>query len=129
MFLRFDLTKDFYFSYTYDLTNSLQYNMSRRRDQQEVAGVTAPPYNDMFVWNHHLLGPLKDVSTSAVNYWLTPIIHGSFVQNSTQNASATSKSLALPHASPLSQKLMHSVAICNSRLLHVDLGYLPEHAF
>lgn len=79
LFSRFNLTKDFYFSYTYDLTNNLQYNMTRKQSESNVF----PPYNDMFVWNHYLLEPLLNLAKSDHNMWLCPIIHGSFVQHST----------------------------------------------
>jgi hypothetical protein len=47
-----DLTKDFYFSYTYDLTHTLQYNLCNNN-----AGGNGD-YNSKFVWNHFLLGSL-----------------------------------------------------------------------
>lgn len=79
LFLRFDLTKDFYFSYTYDLSNNLQYNMTRTYERPIF-----PPYNEMFVWNHYLMEPLHNsMKTPDYNQWLCPIIHGSFIQHST----------------------------------------------
>ena len=45
-----DLTKDFYFSYSYDLTHSLQHNFLMTEDKKK----SYPPYpaQEMFEWNH-----------------------------------------------------------------------------
>ncbi|KAK5131622.1 hypothetical protein LTR08_000809 [Meristemomyces frigidus] len=71
-----DLTKSFYFSYSYDITHSLQTNMIRQRQALHHGKQTADPdYNAMFVWNHHLLKP----ALSALKHpfdWCLPIIHG-----------------------------------------------------
>jgi len=48
LFFGMDLS-DFCFSYTYDLTHSLQHNITSQ---------SAPQYDDRFVWNHFLLQPL-----------------------------------------------------------------------
>ena len=72
-----DLSRSFYFSYSYDITRTLQHNIMReRRALQE--GLPEPlqyDYNDMFVWNHHLLAPAKKAMTSPYD-WCVPIIHG-----------------------------------------------------
>jgi hypothetical protein len=72
-----DLTRSFYYSYSYDMTRTLQYNIIKERD----ALVNGRPFscdddfNDMFVWNHHLLQPA--VKTLHTPYdWCRPIIHG-----------------------------------------------------
>ncbi|KAF2188095.1 hypothetical protein K469DRAFT_724694 [Zopfia rhizophila CBS 207.26] len=44
-----DLTRSFYFSYSYNITRSLQQNIIRERQD----------FQDMFVWNHYLLGPAR----------------------------------------------------------------------
>jgi hypothetical protein len=72
-----DLSRSFYFSYSYDITNTLQHNISRERQaltDKSRAG-HLPDYNDMFIWNHYLLKP----STTALQNtydWCLPIIHG-----------------------------------------------------
>ncbi len=64
-----DITKTFYFSYAYDLTNTLQFNMLRG-DQTGSA-----TYNEMFVWNHHMLKkPIEKLGMGSG--WCLPIIHG-----------------------------------------------------
>ena len=68
-----DLTKDFYFSYSYDVTRTLQRNY--------FAPFEDNSHEEAFVWNHHLLSefeallPLEDRQ-----YWIVPVIHGYFEQ-------------------------------------------------
>ncbi|KAJ3012423.1 UNVERIFIED_CONTAM: phosphatidylinositol-3,5-bisphosphate 5-phosphatase [Siphonaria sp. JEL0065] len=63
-FCQVDLTKNFYFSYTYDITNSLQQNMT----------CSSPKVNTMFIWNHFLLQ--NGFQTLDNNPWCLPIIFG-----------------------------------------------------
>ncbi|CAB4378561.1 unnamed protein product [Rhizophagus irregularis] len=74
IFNNVDLTKNFYFSYTYDITHTLQHNMTRPPSRRNFS------YNEMFVWNSYLLEngfrSLKNNSD-----WILPIIHG-FVDQS-----------------------------------------------
>ncbi|RKP40069.1 SacI homology domain-containing protein [Dimargaris cristalligena] len=74
LFHSVDLTKNFYFSYTYDITHSLQYNMTHRNEEHSFA------YNDMFVWNHYLLQTGFE-SLRSNSDWILPIIYG-FVNQS-----------------------------------------------
>ena len=94
LFSAMDLTRDFYFSYSYDLTNTLQANMAHaraagtsgsrpegvdaapppagappppRRPRPFAAAVASLPPRDKFVWNHHLAyGLFRCVSTPQV---------------------------------------------------------------
>ena len=72
-----DLTQSFYFSYSYDLTQTLQKNIQRQR-YALVAGF-ASQFSDerhtMFVWNHHLLSPVVARLHNPYE-WCIPIIHG-----------------------------------------------------
>lgn len=85
IFKYLDLGKTFYFSYSYDITNTLQTNFMRFKEQsttiespsdsnarQNVDGVL---HNDRFVWNQVLLKPLENQEI-AINEWFQPIIHG-----------------------------------------------------
>lgn len=78
-FTSIDLTKTFYYSYTYDLTNTLQTNMLRYKTKSlglvddDLAHSFA--YNDRFVWNSHLLEPVLATFDRAYD-WFLPIIHG-----------------------------------------------------
>ncbi|CCK72619.1 phosphatidylinositol-3,5-bisphosphate 5-phosphatase KNAG_0K02560 [Huiozyma naganishii CBS 8797] len=79
-FSSLDLTKTFYFSYTYDITNTLQTNMLREKlravDRSDISipsGISS--YNEMFMWNNNLLSPLFNCF-DAVHDWFQCIIHG-----------------------------------------------------
>lgn len=71
-----DLTKSFYFSYSYNITRTLQHNIMREREAlNRGERQSTPDFNDMFVWNHHLLEPAMQ-SVKNVYDWCIPIIHG-----------------------------------------------------
>ena len=72
-----DLSRSFYFSYSYDITHTLQLNICRER-RTLLGGPPASPngsFNDMFIWNHHLLEPAARVLKNLYD-WCLPIIHG-----------------------------------------------------
>jgi phosphatidylinositol 3,5-bisphosphate 5-phosphatase len=76
-----DISKTFYFSYSYDITRTLQSNILRQRqlfDQGEWYGSTSDgvSYNDMFVWNHFLLKAAGEGKDKEIAAWCVPIIHG-----------------------------------------------------
>lgn len=68
VFCSVDLTKNFYYSYTYDLTHTLQFNMLNSGCYSK--------FNDMFVWNHYLLETGFTQGVSKDSPWILPIIHG-----------------------------------------------------
>ena len=77
-----DLTRSFYFCYSYDITNSLQRNISRNREAlQSGSGPPTFDLNEMFIWNHYLLQPAFN-ALERVYDWCLPIIHG-FVDQAT----------------------------------------------
>lgn len=72
-----DLTRSFYFSYSYDITRTLQHNIMRERQalQDGLAEPLRRDHNEMFVWNHHLLEP----ATAALHNpydWCLSVVHG-----------------------------------------------------
>jgi hypothetical protein len=69
IFTELDLSKDFYFSYTYDLANTLQHNMMDSEHED---------HKSMFEWNSFLLKPLFEQVSDRM--WMLPIIHGYFAQ-------------------------------------------------
>jgi phosphatidylinositol 3,5-bisphosphate 5-phosphatase len=76
-----DISKTFYFSYSYDITRTLQSNILRQRqlfDQGKWYGSTSDgvSYNDMFVWNHFLLKAAGEGKEKEIAGWCVPIIHG-----------------------------------------------------
>ena len=73
-----DLSRSFYFSYSYDITRTLQCNLIRARTVQKDgtdAQTLNSSYNEMFVWNRHLLEP-ADVALKGTSDWCLPIVHG-----------------------------------------------------
>ncbi|KAK0722162.1 SacI homology domain-containing protein, partial [Lasiosphaeria miniovina] len=72
-----DLTRSFYYSYSYDITRTLQYNITRER----AALVNGHPcsfeddFNSMFIWNNYLLQPVAKAIKAPYD-WCRPIIHG-----------------------------------------------------
>ncbi|KAG0319364.1 phosphatidylinositol-3,5-bisphosphate 5-phosphatase [Dissophora globulifera] len=73
MFQMVDLSKNFYFSYSYDITRTLQWNMTR---SHQVEG-----RNRMFVWNQYLLENAFGQQMGIENQWALPIMYG-FVDQS-----------------------------------------------
>ncbi|TIA99509.1 hypothetical protein E3P96_02910 [Wallemia ichthyophaga] len=74
-FKQVDLSKNFYFSYSYDLTCSLQSNLTSNLPFNFFH------FNDRFIWNHHLLTPILNPNHLPKSSWILPIIHG-FVDQS-----------------------------------------------
>jgi len=72
-----DLTRSFYYSYSYDTTRTLQYNIIRERNALIKGEVPThdDDFNPMFVWNHHLLQPAAKTLNTPYD-WCRPIIHG-----------------------------------------------------
>ncbi|MCJ1409301.1 phosphatidylinositol-3,5-bisphosphate 5-phosphatase [Ptychographa xylographoides] len=72
-----DLSRSFYFSYSYDVTNTLQVNIchERRNLSQDPPQLPRINFNDMFIWNHHLLEPAAKVLRNTYD-WCLPIMHG-----------------------------------------------------
>ena len=72
-----DLSRSFYFSYSYDITHTLQHNILRERQsmQQGDAGLSPKHWNSMFVWNHYLLDPASEALKKTYD-WCLPIVHG-----------------------------------------------------
>ncbi|CDU22957.1 related to FIG4-polyphosphoinositide phosphatase family member [Sporisorium scitamineum] len=91
LFKQVDLSKNFYFSYSYDLTKTLQDNLtSAPGDPLEQASSVSPSnkpltawgYNEKFIWNHHLLLPAFAASEhlrphqDPRNEWVLPLVYG-----------------------------------------------------
>ncbi|GAB2271914.1 Phosphoinositide phosphatase sac1 [Dionaea muscipula] len=66
-----DLTKDFFYSYTYPIMQSLQKNVLSR-------GEVGMPYDNMFVWNAYLTEAIR--SRCKYNIWTVSLVHGYFRQ-------------------------------------------------
>jgi len=72
-----DLTRSFYYSYSYDITRTLQHNITREREAllKGQACNVDDDFNSMFVWNNYLLAPAAKVLNAPYD-WCRPIIHG-----------------------------------------------------
>ncbi|EZG06676.1 hypothetical protein H106_03814 [Trichophyton rubrum CBS 735.88] len=72
-----DLTRSFYFSYSYNISRTLQDNIVAERQairsEQKNRGNGDP--NSMFVWNQYLLNPVIKLLKNAFD-WFLPITHG-----------------------------------------------------
>lgn len=72
-----DLEKDFFFSYTYDITRSLQQNMLTMASQT----FPPPPFKDQYAWNYFQTRELEEITgTLSSFHWILPIINGAFIQ-------------------------------------------------
>ena len=72
-----DMSKNFFFSYNYDMTRSLQDNFLSFTSKP----FPPPPQKDMFSWNFFLTRELEECTTSLTSsYWILPIVHGAFSQ-------------------------------------------------
>ncbi|XP_034754560.1 phosphatidylinositide phosphatase SAC2 isoform X4 [Etheostoma cragini] len=65
----------FYYSMTYDLTNSVQ----RQGDSDRSSLPLWKQVDDRFFWNKHMIQDLIDLKVPEVDFWVIPIIQG-FVQ-------------------------------------------------
>ncbi|ROT41778.1 hypothetical protein SODALDRAFT_267094 [Sodiomyces alkalinus F11] len=72
-----DLTRSFYYSYSYDMTRTLQHNITRERNvlANGLPCTSGDDFNAMFVWNNHLLQPAVKALRDPFD-WCRPIIHG-----------------------------------------------------
>ena len=72
-----DLTRSFYYSYSYDVTRTLQHNIIREREalSQGILPSSDEDFNSMFVWNDYLLQPAVKALRDPHD-WCRPIIHG-----------------------------------------------------
>eukprot|EP01079_Euglenida_sp_SAG-EU17-18_P000949 gene949-399_t len=95
MFCRLDLTQGFYFSYSYDLTRSLQTNILSWQAAEAPLSLQMPPavavrsssppvpmwsVDDMFAWNSHMMTEFAAATSGATWRWVVPIIHGYYRQ-------------------------------------------------
>lgn len=66
-----DLTKDFFYSYTYPIMQSLQKNVLS-------SGEEGVPYDNIFVWNAYLTQPIRSRCNNTI--WTVALVHGNFKQ-------------------------------------------------
>lgn len=73
LLLGVDLTKDFFFSYTYCIMQNMQTNVTRQLDNDGQM-----PYDNMFVWNAFLTNGIRQ--TVKNTRWTVALVHGFFEQ-------------------------------------------------
>ncbi|CAE6359255.1 unnamed protein product [Rhizoctonia solani] len=84
LFRGVDLSRNFYFSYTYDVTSTLQHNLTKSGYKTCPQVSKTPYFNDRYAWNHHLLlnaFPLHEDNGGpgdwkAKSPWVIPMIYG-----------------------------------------------------
>ncbi|OQV11833.1 Polyphosphoinositide phosphatase [Hypsibius exemplaris] len=74
-FQSIDLSSNFYYSHSYDITHTLQHNMALGNNLELVSG-GEPAWR--FVWNEYLL---KQLLGNIGNDWIVPVIHGYVCQS------------------------------------------------
>ncbi|CAG7836139.1 unnamed protein product [Allacma fusca] len=84
LFQSIDLSSNFYFTYSYDLTNTLQYNMTPPKNLVPASKMHSfvlnsgygirGQMNTKFVWNNYLLRPLLENDLRPD--WILPVTHG-----------------------------------------------------
>ncbi|MCE3215472.1 actin cytoskeleton and mitosis protein [Datura stramonium] len=67
-----DLTKDFFFSYSYHVMRSLQQNMCNNETGPDL-------YDTMFVWNEYLTRGIRNLLHNTV--WTVALVYGFFKQD------------------------------------------------
>ncbi|XP_078152717.1 phosphoinositide phosphatase family protein isoform X2 [Carex rostrata] len=72
LLLGVDLTKDFFYSYTYPVMQTLQQNMVSIGDMKEF------PYDNLFVWNSFLTEPIRSRCINSL--WTIALVHGYYKQ-------------------------------------------------
>ena len=76
-----EMTRDFYFSHSYDLTNTVQHHCTQapmRPTGMLIPG--QPAFNDMFLWNFYHMQPIAMSLGEAAGKWVVPLVHGFFSQ-------------------------------------------------
>ena len=66
-----ELTKDFFYSYTYPIMRSLQKNV-------QMVDVESMAYDNIFVWNTFLTESIRSRCTNP--HWTVALVHGYFEQ-------------------------------------------------
>lgn len=96
-------------SYTYDLTSTLQHNLTR----SGLSPARRWSINDRYAWNHHLLTAAfeeDNSSPSTKSHWLVPLIHGHVDQASEYTISS------MPYAA--NDRLLRADGTWSRRLHH-----------
>lgn len=90
IFKQVDMTKNFYFSYTYDITSTLQRNLTGCTRAEDGLDGRQWPFNERYAWNSHMLvkafGDKADDKGVIKSEWAIPLMHGHVDQASMYNS-------------------------------------------
>lgn len=79
LFQFIDLTKDFFFSYSYDLTRTLQHNMIAAAPICQRGPNQRP--KEMYAWNFRMMEEfVASIGWASASAWMLVLTHGAFVQ-------------------------------------------------
>lgn len=86
MFQSVDLRQNFYYSYSYDLTHTLQYNLTKvhvdtdlnLNEGEKYIGIANKPC-EKFLWNDFLL---QNIRNRVNSHWILNLVHGYLGQSS-----------------------------------------------
>ncbi|KIY73266.1 hypothetical protein CYLTODRAFT_342711 [Cylindrobasidium torrendii FP15055 ss-10] len=74
IFKQVDMSKNFYFSYTYDLTCTLQHNLAGATRAVHDGPLS---FNDRYAWNYNMMTkPFEDQAAAPGPHWRVPLVHG-----------------------------------------------------
>ena len=124
-----DLSRSFYFSYSYDITRTLQHNIVRERQilRNEHANIPERTHNSMFVWNHHLLNPALKALRHTYD-WCLPIVHGFVDQASTSTSTTLIASLTGPTALSIYGRTVYITVIARRSRFFAGARFLKRGA-
>ncbi|PHU19868.1 hypothetical protein BC332_11019, partial [Capsicum chinense] len=92
-----DLTKDFFYSYTYPIMRSLQKNVLS-------TGEDGMPYDNLFVWNSYLTHTIRSRCKNTM--WTIALVHGHFKQGICLNGLRCRLITDSPFASPFGRHIL-----------------------
>jgi phosphatidylinositol 3,5-bisphosphate 5-phosphatase len=131
IFKQVDMTKNFYFSYTYDITSTLQRNLTGAAEQRKQGSAGGRPtwiFNDRYAWNQRMMvdgfgeRDGDDKLTGVVkSHWAIPLMHGHVDQASESHKQMLTQSL--DHLSPFLIERTHCAR--SYRLYHPHRQAFP----
>lgn len=110
-FRQVDMSRNFYFSYTYDLTSTLQHNLTRPRQREDGTWT----FNDRYAWNHHMIqfafekhhtgdGKGGDPELARTrSHWVLPLVYGHIDQASEYDTSKKEMGLMFDHCADVTE--------------------------
>lgn len=124
-----DLSRSFYYSYSYDITHTLQYNIAKEREalSKSLPYPHPPDYSAMFVWNNYLLQPAEKILKNPYD-WCLPIIHGYIDQAGTLTCIEISKHSLTATALSIYGRTVHITIIARRSRFFAGARFLKRGA-